>query len=160
MIRTPPRPLPRLHIDEVTETPAPARARVNNLQNQVSELVRKEHAATVSRQRILSILVLPKNEDWTSRRRNITRHDGVDKADRSQRRHRSEVAGLENKIAAQQTQLESSEAMLKGVQGTLAATQKELARCTAEGEGMRDEVGGINASHRQLFRIRVAPLLR
>lgn len=49
MIRTPPRPLPRLHIDEVTETPAPARARVNNLQNQVSELVRKEHAATVSR---------------------------------------------------------------------------------------------------------------
>jgi septal ring factor EnvC (AmiA/AmiB activator) len=70
----------------------------------------------------------------------------VNQADRSQRRHRSEVAELENKIAAQQTQIESTETALKGVQGTLAATQKELARCTAEGEGMRDEVGGIIAS--------------
>lgn len=51
------------------------------------------------------------------------------------------MADLENKIAAQQTQLESTQTALKGVQGQLAATQKELARCTAEGEGMRDEVG-------------------
>ena len=34
-------------LDEVPETPGPIRARVNNLQNQVSELVRKEHASTV-----------------------------------------------------------------------------------------------------------------
>lgn len=62
MIRTPPRPLPRLRIDEVTETPAPARARVNNLQNQVSELVRKDHAATVSRQgafALMHCIILP-----------------------------------------------------------------------------------------------------
>jgi hypothetical protein len=47
MVVTPPRPVPSLYIDEAPETPGPVRARVNNLQNQVSELVRKEHAATV-----------------------------------------------------------------------------------------------------------------
>ena len=44
---TPPS-LPFYEVDEAPETPGPIRARVNNLQSQVCELVRKEHAATVS----------------------------------------------------------------------------------------------------------------
>ena len=48
LIPTPPRPVPSWHIDEAPETPGPVRARVSNLQNQVSELVRKEHAVGVS----------------------------------------------------------------------------------------------------------------
>jgi len=47
LMPTPPRPLPSCYVEEAPETPGPIRARVNNLQNQVSELVRKEHAATV-----------------------------------------------------------------------------------------------------------------
>ena len=35
-------------IQDMPETPGPIRARVNNLHNQVTELVRKEHANSVS----------------------------------------------------------------------------------------------------------------
>lgn len=40
---TPVKPLPAGFIDEEAETPAPQRARIQSLQKQVSELVRKEH---------------------------------------------------------------------------------------------------------------------
>ena len=45
LLATPPKPLPATYISELPETPAPVRARIANLQNQVSELVRREHAA-------------------------------------------------------------------------------------------------------------------
>ncbi|ORY29505.1 hypothetical protein BCR39DRAFT_169196 [Naematelia encephala] len=41
---TPPKAMPTCYIDEIPETPGPIRARVNNLQKQIDELVRKEHA--------------------------------------------------------------------------------------------------------------------
>ncbi|KAK4688070.1 hypothetical protein P7C73_g2034, partial [Tremellales sp. Uapishka_1] len=44
MLSTPPGLHPSYHILEAPETPGPIRARVNNLQNQVSELVRNGHA--------------------------------------------------------------------------------------------------------------------
>lgn len=42
-LATPIKPLSTAFIDEEAETPAPQRARIQNLQKQVSELVRKEH---------------------------------------------------------------------------------------------------------------------
>ncbi|KAK8861474.1 hypothetical protein IAR55_002295 [Kwoniella newhampshirensis] len=44
MLATPPRLPPALLVEEMPETPGPTKARINNLQNQVSELVRKNQA--------------------------------------------------------------------------------------------------------------------
>ncbi|CAD6583673.1 MAG: hypothetical protein TREMPRED_003614 [Tremellales sp. Tagirdzhanova-0007] len=46
LLPTTPPSLSPFEVDEAPETPGPIRARVNNLQSQVFELVRKEHAAT------------------------------------------------------------------------------------------------------------------
>lgn len=122
---TPPRVLPSCYVEEAPETPGPVRARVNNLHNQVSELVRKEHAATVGLSSPVSTSMLMM----------------------TQRKHRSETSGLENTIAAQKAQLGQTQTSLSAALKELEKCksqgkgwQAELARCKSEGDGMRDEV--------------------
>ncbi|WWC60188.1 uncharacterized protein I303_102753 [Kwoniella dejecticola CBS 10117] len=95
MMRTPPRLPPIMGSNISAETPAPTKARINNLQSQVSELVRKNQA-------------------------------------------------LERKIQAEKslhstTVVEKTEE-LNELKKDLKIHKRELERCRAEGEGMRDEL--------------------
>ncbi|OCF74860.1 hypothetical protein I204_03703 [Kwoniella mangroviensis CBS 8886] len=95
MYRTPPKLPPSLMFQQDAETPGPTKARINHLQTQVSELVRKNQ-------------------------------------------------GLERKIQAEKslhstTVVEKTEEVNE-LKVKLKAALKEVERCKAEGEGMRDEL--------------------
>ena len=80
------------------ETPAPHRARVNNLTNQVSELLRnKQHL---------------------------------------EKGHKAEISGLKNEMDQTKKDMEKYKAEAK-------MKERELLRCKAEGDGMREEVSSM-----------------
>jgi chromosome segregation ATPase len=100
---TPPRDLPLLEFVSVNpQTPGPVRARVHNLQNQVSQLVRDRQGLERKQKSELS--------EWQSR-----------------------VEGLNDRVRV----AEDEARRLRMIE---IAIEKELERCKAEGEGMRDEV--------------------
>lgn len=112
MLATPPRLPPSLLMEENAGTPGPTKARINNLQNQVSELVRQNHALEVGR--------------CTCRQADIA----------FQRKVKSEKTTLQ----AELTQAREAQVTVQKALDRSQAHNKILEKELESGDGKRDEV--------------------
>lgn len=127
-------------IEEAPPTPEPIKARINNLQSQVTELVRKEHGLNVR-------LIHWRKNDLSMTAAALT-------CLTKQRRHKAESAELQSKLSQQTISLKETASTLEITQNTLKVVQtklesqgkefnEEMRRCKAEGEAMREEVSHL-----------------